>query len=119
MLSDISTQTVYDQAMFTATQGNINNTSNMLNTTTSKDKEAVLETAQDFEAVFITEMISHMTETIDVDPVFGGGHGEKMFKSMLNREYGRLIAENGGIGLANNVTEQMLKIQEMQNSGRI
>ena len=36
---------------------------------------------------------------------FGGGAGEDAFSSLLTQEYGRLLAERGGIGLAEQVFE--------------
>ena len=36
---------------------------------------------------------------------FGGGAGEEAFASLLTDEYARLLAERGGIGLAEQVFE--------------
>ena len=38
---------------------------------------------------------------------FGGGAGEEAFASFLTQEYARLIAERGGVGLAERVFESL------------
>ncbi len=81
------------------------------------DLNKVHETAQKFEAFFIGQMMEHMTAGIETDPTFGGGHGEDMWKSMLNQEYGKEIAKSGRLGIADNVMKGMLKMQEERSGG--
>ena len=68
--------------------------------------------ARDFEAMFATQMLSPMWEGVEVNEVTGGGHGEEVFRSMLLQEYGKAIAASGGLGIAANVKEEMLRLQE-------
>jgi peptidoglycan hydrolase FlgJ len=68
--------------------------------------------AQSFESMFLGQMLAPMFEGIETDDTFGGGHGETMFRSMLVTEYGRLMSESGGIGIADSVKQVMLHIQE-------
>jgi Rod binding domain-containing protein len=70
------------------------------------------KTAQDFEAVFISEMLKPMMETIEVDPQFGGGKGEEVFRGLLLNEYGKIISNQGGIGVAEQVKAQLIRLQE-------
>lgn len=72
------------------------------------------QSAKDFEALFLSQMISHMFEGVGNDPVFGGGHGEKMFRTLLTQEYGKLMAEGNGVGISSQIQAMMLKIQEQQ-----
>ena len=46
------------------------------------------------------------------DELFGGGHGEEMWRSMLNQEYGKEVAKGGKLGLSSSVMTAMLKMQE-------
>jgi Rod binding domain-containing protein len=80
-------------------------------------KSDIRKSAEDFEAMFITEMLKPMFDTIDMseDPMFGGGEGEKMFQSFMTEEYGKNLAANGGIGIADSIEAQMLKYQEVKN----
>lgn len=68
--------------------------------------------AQDFEAVYISEMLKPMLETVEVDENFGGGKGEEVFRGLLIQELGKSVAKQGGFGLAEHVRGELLKIQE-------
>jgi flagellar protein FlgJ len=58
--------------------------------------------AEAFEAAFLAEMLKH--SGINAMPsAFGGGAGEEAFASFLTEEYARLLAERGGIGIAEQV----------------
>jgi Rod binding domain-containing protein len=60
--------------------------------------------AQEFEAAFLAEMLRY-TGLNATSESFGGGAGEEAFASFLTDEYARLLAERGGIGLAEQVFE--------------
>lgn len=74
------------------------------------------KSAKDFEAMFFSQMFSTMFEGMDVDPVFGGGQGEKMFRSLLTQEYGKKMAEGQDTPISGAIKEMMLKIQEQQTT---
>lgn len=80
----------------------------------SGDADATARTAQDFEAFFLSQMFEHMFSGVEADPMFGGGQGEEVFRSMLFQEYGKAVAKQGGIGLSTMVQTEMLKLQEAQ-----
>lgn len=81
----------------------------------AKSMQAAREAAVEFEAMFLSQMVEQMFTDIKTDGYFGGGQGEKMFRSMLSQEYGREMAEKGGIGIADMVQKEILKIQEEAN----
>ncbi|GAB4177308.1 MAG: hypothetical protein OHK0024_15020 [Thalassobaculales bacterium] len=70
------------------------------------------QTAEEFEAVFIAQMMAPMFKGIKTDGLMGGGHGEEMFRSLLLNEYGKNIAKAGGFGIADTVYREMLRQQE-------
>jgi Rod binding domain-containing protein len=74
------------------------------------------KTAQDFEAVFATQLLQPMFEGINVDPSFGGGHGEEVMRSFLMQEYGKLLAKGDRLGIASQVKSEMLRAQEGRNT---
>ena len=76
--------------------------------------DAINESAKDFEAVFVTEMLKPMFEGIKSDTLFGGGQTEEVFKGMMLQEYGKIIARSSSIGVADFVREEMIRIQEAQ-----
>ena len=73
----------------------------------------IKKAAQDYEGVFVSQMLGKMFEGISTDGMFGGGQGEQMFRSLMLDEYGKKIASQGGIGLADQVTKELLKHQEV------
>jgi Rod binding domain-containing protein len=73
----------------------------------------IKKAAQDYEATFVTQMLGQMFQGISTDGPFGGGQGEQMFRSLMLDEYGKKIASQGGIGLADQVTKELLKHQEV------
>ena len=81
-------------------------------TTSTTDMDKVDEAAKEFEAVFISEMLKGMFEGIETDSQFGGGQAEDIYRGMQVQEYGKLITEAGGIGLADTVRAEMIKMQE-------
>lgn len=83
----------------------------------AKTGKDIDKTAEDFEAFFLSQMLGHMFEGVgEQENMFGGGHGEKMFKSLLIDEYGKLMARTGQVGIADAVRRQMLQAQESQES---
>ncbi|MFI3241414.1 MAG: rod-binding protein [Alphaproteobacteria bacterium] len=74
------------------------------------------KTAEDFEAFFISNSMENMSKGIETDELFGGGHAEEVFKSMLFDEYGKIIARAGSIGVKDSVMDSMLKMQEASNN---
>lgn len=83
-----------------------------LPTANSADMQKIKKTAQEFEAVFIAEMLRPMFENIDAAEPFGGGNGAKIYRDMQVDEYGKAISKNGGIGLADSIMREMIKMQE-------
>ena len=67
---------------------------------------------KDYEAVYLSQMLSHMYAGVEVDPMFGGGAGEETMRSLLINEYGKKMSEAGGVGLAEAMKKQMLLAQE-------
>ena len=75
--------------------------------------EQIKKTAVEFETHFLAEMYKHMFASIQADEVFGGGAGEETFRSFMVDEYAKLTAQTGRIGLARQIEDHMLKMQEV------
>lgn len=78
----------------------------------AKNMQEIERAAKEFEAVFLSEMMKPMFADIKPDPVFGGGKGEEIFNGMMRQEYGKMMSERGGIGIAEQVKAELLRIQE-------
>ncbi|MBB3973520.1 rod-binding protein [Hansschlegelia beijingensis] len=68
--------------------------------------------AQDFEAVFLTQMMEQMFSGLGDSGPLGSGEGGSAYRSMLADQYGRTIAAAGGIGLADDVRRELIAIQQ-------
>ncbi|CCQ74133.1 rod-binding protein [Magnetospira sp. QH-2] len=70
------------------------------------------EVAEDFEAVFLGQMLQPMFNSIGAEEPFGGGHAEKVWRSMMVDEFGKQMAKSGGVGIADSIMRQMILMQE-------
>ncbi len=70
--------------------------------------------AEEFEAMFLAQMLAPMFENLRTDGPFGGGSSEAIYRSLMVQEYGNAIAEAGGLGIADNVQREILKLQEIE-----
>ena len=75
--------------------------------------EKAEEVAEKFEAFFIGQMLQPMFASIEPAKPFGGGHAEKIWKSLMVDEVGKSMAKNGGIGLAQMIQKELLRMQEV------
>ena len=51
---------------------------------------------------------------ISTDGRFGGGSAEGVYRDLLNQEYARVLSRSGGIGVADVVYREILKLQEVE-----
>ena len=64
--------------------------------------------AQDFEAVFLTQMMQQMFAGLgDEGPMAGGA-----WRSMLADEYGKTVSASGGVGISDQVRQELIAIQQ-------
>jgi len=80
-----------------------------------KTTAQINKAAEEFEAVFLTQMVEQMFSGLSTEGIFGGGQGEKIFRSMMAQEYGKVMAANGGVGIADEVAREMVKMQEARS----
>ena len=79
-----------------------------------KNYEEAKAAAQDFEAFFLSRMSESMFEGVSTEGIFGGGHAEKIYRSMLLNEYGKIMAKSGTVGVAYFVMDSILQLQAAQ-----
>lgn len=80
----------------------------------AETRAAIHKSAGDFEATCLGQLLGFMTQEIEVDPNFGGGHGEEMYREMMNAEYGKLAQRSGRVGLASKVEGDLLRAQGLE-----
>lgn len=71
--------------------------------------------AKEFEAIFISQMLAPIFNTIPTDGLFGGGHAESVYRGLQVDEMGKAIVKQGGIGIADSVMRELLSHQEAAN----
>jgi flagellar protein FlgJ len=76
------------------------------------DPAQARKTAEDFEAFFLSQVFENMFAGVNTDPMFGGGNGETVYRSLLLQEYSKVAAKSGGVGIADAVQREMLRAQE-------
>jgi len=73
----------------------------------------VRESAEEFEAFFLSQTLSNMFKGIKPDRMFGGRHVEAVYRELQFQEYGKVIAKSGGVGIADSIVRQLLSTQEV------
>ena len=79
---------------------------------TPNGAEQARKVGADFEQMFIAQMLQPIFDAMPPDGVFGGGTGEKMFRSFQVDEYAKAITRTGGIGIADAVARHIISLQE-------
>lgn len=72
------------------------------------------KTAEDFEAFFLAQAMDSMFAGLNCDKLFGGGSGESVYRSLLSQEYAKVATKSGGVGIADAVQREILRLQEAQ-----
>lgn len=83
-------------------------------TATAGVTDRMRETAENFEATFLAQMMKPMFEGLSTEAPFGGGEAEGTWRSFMIEAMAKQTVKAGGIGLADQVVAQMLKMQEAQ-----
>ena len=76
------------------------------------DPAAADKASHDFEGWMIGQMLQPMFKSVKTNGMFGGGYAEATFRDLLVDEYGKKVAESGGLGIAAMVRREILKAQE-------
>jgi len=82
-----------------------------------KNMAKMREASEEFETFFMSQMMEHMWADIDTDGPFGGGNAERVFRSMMIEEHSESLVNTGGIGIADAVMAQLLKVQQAGSTG--
>ena len=71
------------------------------------DDAKLRESANDFEASFIQQMLKSMRKTSFESDLLPKSEGEKVFQSLLDEQYALLSAKSGSLGLAEMIYQQL------------
>ena len=73
--------------------------------------EALRKVAEEFEGMVLNQLLAPMFEGLETDGLGGGGAGEAMFRPMLLENYAKGMASSGGIGVADAVFRELVRMQ--------
>ncbi len=73
-----------------------------------RDPQKLKAVAQQFEAVFIQQMFKEMRNTIPEDGLIERGNADAIYTQLQDAEAAKVMAQQGGIGLADLMLQQLL-----------
>ncbi|MBW4054566.1 MAG: flagellar biosynthesis protein FlgJ [Proteobacteria bacterium] len=77
---------------------------------TEKQRQQAKKVSQDFEALFVGMMMKSMRATVGKDTLTGGGHGDEVYRSMLDQEYANAaVKQGGGLGIAKIIEKDIIR----------
>lgn len=71
------------------------------------DDKRIKEVSQEFESLFVNELLKSMRKTVPENEWLNGGMQQEVFEDMLYNEYARSISKSGGIGLGDMVYKSL------------
>ena len=81
-------------------------------------RDRAKKVSQDFEGLFVGMMMKSMRATVGKDALTGGGHGEDVYRSMLDQQYADAsVKRGGGLGLAKLIEKDIIR-QESRKAVR-
>lgn len=82
----------------------------------SQDPAEIRRTAEAFEAAFLSQMLQPIFAGLSTEAPFGGGAGEETWRSFLVEAMAQQTVRAGGIGLADQITRDMLRMQGLEDA---
>jgi flagellar protein FlgJ len=79
--------------------------------------QKLLKQAKDYEGVFLNTLTKEMFSSIKSDDAnTGGGFAEDTWRGMQAEQFANILADQGGIGLAQSLMPTLLSLQEASRS---
>lgn len=100
-------QTARSQSALAAMQNKLDATAR------SPGQAKAWEAAQDFESMFVAQVLDQMNQSPSTDGYFSGGPGEQIYRGLLNEQYSKAITARGGVGIAEPIYRVLIGAQEV------
>lgn len=108
----INMNNAYSAEMY-RTYSSLNEQKRVENRAKQINRESELyKVCQDFEAIFIKQMLNVMRKTINKTGLLDGGFAEEVFEDMLYDEYAKKMAKNGNFGLSDSLYRQLSQYEK-------
>jgi peptidoglycan hydrolase FlgJ len=75
------------------------------------ENQKLKKTADDFESMFLEQMVDRMNQSSEEGPMGENGTGGGVWRSMLSGEYAKSIAKSGGVGISDQIMRSMISMQ--------
>jgi Rod binding domain-containing protein len=72
-----------------------------------KKNSKLYRACQEFEAIYIKQMLNVMRKTVNRSGLLDGGFAQEVFEDMLYDEYAKKMAEHAGFGLSDSLYRQL------------
>tara|TARA_B100000953_G_scaffold53517_1_gene41492 strand:- start:553 stop:951 length:399 start_codon:yes stop_codon:yes gene_type:complete len=92
-------------------QGRLSQLSHLANKGGSKTNEQLKSVSQEFESIFIQQLLKSMRTTVQKSGLFDS-HATRMFESLHDEEMAKLMSEQKGIGLAKIIYEDLVRLED-------
>ena len=109
--SSISSQTSILPQM---EQSRISQLSELANPGRSKNNKQLKALSQQFESIFVHQLLKSMRSTVQKSGLFGS-HATQMYESIHDEEMANLLTEQKGIGLAEVIYRDLARLEEKTN----
>ncbi len=76
------------------------------------DREKLKKACNDFEALFMAQMLKSMRQTIPQTGFLGKGLGDDIYQGLMDQELSQKLSQSKGLGLGKAIYRQMLKREE-------
>ncbi|KKC35514.1 hypothetical protein WH87_15725 [Devosia epidermidihirudinis] len=84
---------------------------------TATQIDRVKKQAEEFEGVFLNTLTKEMFSSLKTDEsAMGGGFGEETWRSIQSEQLAAVMAQNGGLGIAEQLLPDLLAMQEAANN---
>ncbi|AIQ93886.1 motility and Chemotaxis [Methylobacterium phyllosphaerae] len=84
----------------------------------SASKAKAWKTATEFESMFLENSLDRLTQSDGTEgPLGENGTGGGVYRSMLTKEYATQIVKSGGVGIADSIFREIMKMQGAASEG--
>ena len=89
---------------------------NLLSKSQEREQE-IKEVSNEFASIFMELVVEAMRESIPENGLINGGNAEKIYRSMLDTEYSKMMVEGPGKDLAKSLYNDLMKKQGQEQYG--
>lgn len=80
------------------------------------DEKKLRQAGEDFEALFINQLLQGMRRTVFQSKILGDAPGKEIYQSLFDRELSKKMAHQGGLGLGKIMVQKVLEKESRKSS---